>query len=280
MGARAALPVARLSQGLALALCAGFGLALIAANVPSWDLEDADAYWNAALRLRDGSDLYPAVADANAAGVYRYAPWFAWSWVPLTLLPKGAVMAGWSVILALSVAAALVPLVRHRSVAALCLAAALGGLLVRTASTGNVHALLIAGLVHGIQGRGGPVWIGVSASLKIVPIGYALVYVGRREWRKAVIAVAVTVLLAAPALFYDLSHYPADLGRSFSLLSIAGPAPWVLAALVFAGLAITLARGRKRWVAATGAVLAASPRLALYDATYLLVGLGRRRDDA
>lgn len=267
---------------IALAMCIGFGLAFVIANVPSWELEDSEAYWNAALRLREGAPLYVPVADPGADELiaYRYGPWFAWLWVPLTYLPKGAVHVGWSVVLLAAVGVALLPILRERSVAAVCIAALLGGLLIRTASTGNVHALLVAMLVQGVPRRSGPIWIGIAASLKFVPLLYALVYVGRREWLRAGIAVAVAVLLLAPALVQDLRGYPADPGDSLSLLSLAGPIPWAALALVCAVIALVAARGRHAWAAASVAVLAAVPRLQLYDATYLLVGLGRGRHDA
>jgi hypothetical protein len=214
-----------LPQVLALSICVGFGLALVIANVRSWEFEDADAYWNAALRLRAGAELYPVLSNVNAPEVYRYAPWFASLWVPLAFLPKENVQAGWSVVLVPSAGIALLPILRVRSVAAICLAALLGGLLIRTASTGNVHALLIAGLVYGAPRRSGPLWIGIAASLKFAPILYALRYVGRREWGRAVAATLVGTALLAPAPLYDLSGYPANPGQSLSLLSIAGLLP-------------------------------------------------------
>lgn len=272
-----ATPV-RLSQGIALAICVGFGVALVVANLPSWGLEDSNAYWNAALRVRQGADLYPQLADANGPDVYRYAPWFAWLWVPLTFLPKGAVMAAWSVALVGSSVVALLPLVRMRSIAALCLAAVLGGLLIRTASTGNVQTLLVAVLVFGLPRRSGPIWIGIAASLKVVPIAYALVYLGRREWQRAAVAVLVAGAFAAPALLYDLSHYPVELGSSFSLLAIAGPLPWAIGAILASGVAVAVARGQYRWLGASVTVLATIPRLELYHLTYLLAGLGDRAE--
>ena len=258
---------------LALAVAIGFGVAFVWANARSWNLEDMDAYWNAGLRLRAGLPLYPAIADPGAPDVFRYAPWFAWLWVPLTYLPKVAVEIGWSALLIGSVAFVVASILRPPSVAAACLAALLGGLLVRTASTGNVHALLIAALMYGTPRRGGPVWIGIAASLKFAPIAYALVYVGRGEWRRAATAALVTAVLVAPALLYDLSHYPLDPGSGFSLLSIAGPLPWALVALVCTVGAVRLARGRHAWLAGTVAVLAGIPRLQLYDLTYLAVCL-------
>lgn len=263
---------------LALAICIGFGLAFVIANIRSWELEDAEAYWNAALRLRDGGELYPALANVNAPEVYRYAPWFAWLWVPLTYLPKEIVQVGWSVLLLAAGAVALLPILRVRSVAALCLVALLGGLLVRTASTGNVQSLLIAGLVYAAPRRSGPLWIGIAASLKFAPILFALRYVGRREWGRALIAALVATALLAPALLYDLGGYPADPGESISLLSIAGPIPWVVLALGCAVVAVRLANSPYGWAAASVAVLAAIPRLDLYGLTFLLVGLGMPGD--
>ena len=258
---------------LALAVACGFGIAFVWANVRSWNLEDMDAYWNAAQRLRDGLPLFPAVADPGAADVFRYAPWFAWLWIPLTYLPKVAVQVGWSAVLLASVAVALATVLRRRSVATICLAALLGGLLVRTASTGNVHALLIAALTFGVPRRSGPVWIGIAASLKFAPIAYALVYVGRGEWRRAALSVLVAAVLVAPALLYDLGDYPIDPGAGWSLLSVAGVVPWAVVAGACAVGALALARGRYAWVAAGVAVLASVPRLELYDLTYLLVSL-------
>lgn len=269
----------RWAQYLALAICIGFGIAFVIANVPSWELEDSKAYWQAALRIRAGEPLYVAVDPAaDEMLAYRYAPWLAWLWIPLTMLPKTAVLVGWSAVLVAAGAAAVLPLIRRRTVAALCLAALLAGLLVRTASTGNVHALMIAVLVSGAPRRSGPLWIGIAASLKFVPILYALRYVGRGEWRKAFAASALAALLMAPALLYSIGSYPADAGESLSLLSIAGIVPWAVVAAGCAAVAIGLARRRYAWAAASTAVLAAIPRLELYDLTYLLVGLDRAEE--
>lgn len=271
------------SRVIVLAICIGFGLAFVISNVHSWELEDANAYWNAAHRIRDGLPLYiPVNPAADEMTAFRYAPWFAWLWVPLTFLPKDVVQVGWSLLLISATAAAIFPLIRQRTVAAMCLAALLGGLLVRSASTGNVHALLVAALVHGVPRRSGPIWIGIAASLKIAPIAYALVYVGRREWGRAALSVAVAAVLFAPALLYDVRGYPSDPGYSLSMLSIAGPVAWAALAAVAIVVAIGLARSRAGWGAASVAVLSLIPRLELYSLTYLLVGLNgpwrRRRE--
>jgi hypothetical protein len=265
-------------QIVSLSVCVGFGLAFVLSNVVSWNLEDMDAYWNAALRLREGLPLYPAVPDPGAADVYRYAPWFAWLWVPITELPKIAVQIAWSAALLASIPVSLAGLLRRPSVASICLATLMGGLLFKTASTGNVHALLIAGLVHGVARRSGPITVAISASLKFAPIALVLVYVGRREWRRAAIATAITAVLVLPALFYDLTNYPADAGESLSLLSIAGPLPFALVAVLAVLIAVRLAVTRFRWLAASAAVLSLIPRLDFYGLTYLLVGDPREGD--
>lgn len=266
------------TQVIVLATCIGFGLAFVISNVRSWELEDADAYWNAALRVRDGLPLYiPVNPAADEMTAFRYAPWFAWLWVPLTLLPKDVVQVGWSLLLIGATAVAIFPLTQQRTVAAICLAALLGGLLVRSASTGNVHALLVAGLVHGVPRRSGPIWIGIAASLKIAPIAYAMVYAGRREWGRAALCVAVAAILFAPAFLYDLRGYPSDPGDSLSMLSIAGPVAWAALAVVALVVAFALARSRAAWGAASVAVLSLIPRLELYSLTYLLVGLNAPR---
>jgi hypothetical protein len=135
---------------------------------------------------------------------------------------------------------------------------------------------MIAALVWGAPRRSGPVWIGLAASLKVVPLAYALVYAGKRQWTRAGLAFAITATLWAPALLYSLQGFPTEPGESLSLLSIAGPIPWALLAALCAVTAIGFARTRFAWVAASTAVIAAIPRLALYDLTYLLVGAERR----
>ena len=258
---------------VSLAICIGIGLAFVFSNVISWDLEDMEAYWDAALRLRNGLPLFPAVPDAGAADVFRYSPWFAWLWIPLSSLPKAAVQVGWSAVLLGSIPVSIGPLLRHPSAAGICLGALAGGLLVKTASTGNVHALLIALLVWGVGRRSGPLWIGLAASLKLAPIAYALVYAGRREWGRVAETLLLTVALVAPALLYDLGEYPTDPGGSLSMLSIAGPVPFMALAALGAVVAFALANTRYAWGAASVAAVLLIPRLDLYGLTYLLVGL-------
>ena len=157
--------------------------------------------------------------------------------------------------------------------AAVCVFFLLGGLLVRTASTGNIHALVIALLVWGVPRRSGPIWVGVAASLKVAPLMYVLVYLRRREYGNVVLALLTFAVLMAPILLYNLSDYPTDVGDSLSLLSLYGVIPWAVGAFAAGIVAWLLASGRFAWPATSAATIAAIPRLDYYDLTYLLVGL-------
>jgi hypothetical protein len=267
----------RIGSFIALGICIGMGIAFAYANLRSWDMEDATAYWNAASRLREGAALYvpvPIAADETIA--YRYAPWLAWVWVPLTYLPKQIVMAVWGALLLSAAVAAILPLARLRSPAGWCLTFLLGGLMIRTATTGNIHALLIAALVHGLPRRSGPIWVGVAASIKVAPILFAAQYAGRRQWGRLLVAATTATILWIPALLYDLGDYPSGVGDSLSVLSIAGTQAWLAVVATTIGLALALARTKYAGLASCGAVLAAGPRLALYDLTYLLAWRSER----
>jgi hypothetical protein len=273
--------VVRAARLVALAIVIGWSISNIWFHVTSWNLADMDAYWNAAMRVRDGGDLYPVLSDTSRADVFRYAPWFAWAWVPITYLPKELVGVVWSVVLLAATWVALRPLMRAdpTSLAALTL---LGSFLVWAVTVGNVQPLLIAGLVHGLERRSGPVWVGVVASLKAVPILYALVYLGRGEWRRAALAVAVAAVFAAPFLLYDLSNYPAGSGDAPSPLIAIAPLTFAGAVVVLGGLTLWLARRRSGFdrLAASVTVLAALPRITLLDLPQLLVATAPRHKAA
>ncbi len=257
----------RLARTVALAVVIGIGLFNVYQAAINWTLSDASAYWNAALRLRDGAALYPVLSDVDASEVYRYAPWFAWLTVPFTFLSVQVAGALWSVLLLGASIIAIIPLARAR---AWLLVAFFAPILVGISAVGNVQPLLIAALVWSVERRGGPIWIGVAASLKIFPILFAVVYLGRREWNRAAVAVGVGAVLWAPALLYDLRGYATDAGEAASLFAL--PALWVV--VVASALAITLrlAPTRFAWLAAATTVVLSLPRLFVYDVTYLMVG--------
>ena len=257
----------RIARTVALAVVIGIGLFNLYQAAANWTLSDAAAYWNAAQRVRDGLPLYPFVTNVDASEVYRYAPWFAWAAVPLTLLPIRLAGALWSTVLLGACVVALIPLARAR---AWILVALFAPILVGISASGNVQALLIAALVWGVERRSAPIWVGVAASLKIFPILLVVVYLSRREWTRAALTVAVTAALWAPALLYDLRNYPTGAGQAASLLSV--PAVWAVVVGIGVILTLRLARTRYGWLAGATTMLVALPRIFLYDVTFLMVG--------
>jgi predicted membrane protein len=257
----------RLARIVALAVIIGIGIFNLVTAATHWTLSDAAAYWNAAERLREGAPLYPVLTNVDASEVYRYAPWFAWLAVPFTFLPVGVAGALWSAVLLAASALALVPLFRTRAWVAVAFFAPI---LVGISAVGNVHPLLIAPLIWSVERRSGPLWIGVAASLKVFPILFALVYLGRGQWGRAGAAVAVGAVLWAPALLYDLRGYATEAGQAASLISV--PLLWAVVVGAAIGITLRLARGPFGWLGAAASVVLALPRLFVYDVTYLMVG--------
>lgn len=187
-------------RAVVFAFLIAYALAAAIAVITHWYFEDASAYWLAAERLRVGEPLYIGGGAADPT-VYRYAPWFAAVWVPLSYLPYGLVMASWAVLLALSAAWLAWP--NWRSPASVALTLLVLPDLLRVTSTGNVQGLMLAAIAYGLTSRWGPLLIGAAASLKGWPILFALPWWDRRT----LLAVAVAVVLVAPMLL-DLSGYP------------------------------------------------------------------------
>lgn len=262
------MTIPRLARTVALAVIIAIGIFNVYQAVIGWTLSDAAAYWEAGLRLRAGEELYPVLASVDASDVYRYAPWFAWLAVPWTLLPVEVAGILWSALLLAASAAALLPLIRGGS---WVLVALFAPILIGISAVGNIHPLLIAGLVFGVERRSGPIWIGLAASLKIFPLLFALVYAGRRQWWRCAAAVALTVALWAPALFYDLRAYATDAGQAAFLFAV--PAAYVIVAVLTVALTLAAARSRWSWLIAATAVCLSLPRFFVYDITYLVVGV-------
>ncbi|HLE58695.1 MAG TPA: glycosyltransferase family 87 protein [Candidatus Limnocylindria bacterium] len=242
---------------------------------------DVAAYWEAAERIRAGEPLYVAGA-ANASDLYRYAPWFAFAWVPLTFLPREAVTAAWVGLMIVAAIVSTAPLVRH-GLAGTAAFSLFAPIQLEAAVFGNVQPLLVLMLMWSVERRSGPLWIALGASLKAVPLLLAVVYAGRGEWRRAGLAVLFTAVLVAPALLYDLSAYSTDPGPGqISLTAVAGQL-YLAVAIALVGLTFAAARARSRfaWLAGAGAMMAALPRLLPYEIGLLLVGLAepRRAED-
>ena len=199
--------------------------------------------------------------------MYRYAPWFAWLTVPVTFLPVQVAGTLWSAVLLVASGVAVLPAIRAR---AWLLVAFFLPILVGISAVGNVHALMIAWLVHGVGRRSGPLWIALAASLKIFPILLAAVYAGRRRVVAARPDPGPDRTPLGSGLAFGLQHYPVEAGQAASLIAI--PALWVVIVGAAAVAALWLARGPFGWLAAATSVVLAVPRLFVYDVTYLLVG--------
>jgi hypothetical protein len=250
------------------------GIGFVGWSLARWSIGDADAYLAAAQRILDGEELYPPAFVLDPPLAYRGAPWFVYLWVPLTAVPREVVNVGWAALLLAASAWSVLPLLRERRAAGIALAALCGGLLVWTASRGNVHPLVIAALVHGAPRRSGPLWIALAASLKAVPILFVLAYAARREWLKVALSLVLTAILVAPMplMGWDPSRTPA--GMSLSVYYQVGATAWLATAAVAVGAAVVVAMVWRRyaWLAAGTAAILALPRLIFYDFTYVLVG--------
>lgn len=260
----------RLAAALAISLLLAYALVAVAAILQNWYFFDARGYWDIGMSLRSGGELYPPVADQDGPFVYRYAPWFAWLWAALTFLPRDAVLLGWGI--ALAVASVWLVVQLPRNATGLALGLIFGPMLLRVVSQGNVQPLLVAAIALGLLHRSGPVWVGLAASLKLVPILFAAVYVARGEYRRAIAAGVVAVALWLPALAYGLEHYPSAVGGE------AFPFGW--STFVIAGVAMAavfVVPSRYRPLAAAVAVTFASPRWIPYNPTYLMAAARRDR---
>lgn len=215
-------PASVTARALVLIACGMYALTNVVLVTQQWEFDDIGAYLGAADRLLHGLPLYVTASDPS--GLYLYAPWFAFVWIPLTHLPRLPVEVAWALLLLAATGLAMSHF--RRSVAELCLALLLGALLFRTAGWGNLQPLLVLLLIYLLPTRAGPWMVGITASLKVLPILFVAVYVWRREWGAVAIALGVTALLWAPILFFDLANYPESRGLNLydSTLLMAVPA--------------------------------------------------------
>ena len=264
----------RLACTVALAVVIAITILNVIWAVRDWHLHDMDVYWNAGQMWRNGGNPYLLTASADANSVYRYAPWFAALWVPLTYLPRMAANVLWSGLLVVLAFVAVWPLVKQGGRAAYPLALLMWGVLFGMAAIGNAHGLMVAWMVWGVERRSGPLWIALAASLKVVPILCVLVYAGRRQWGRVAMTIALSVLLVAPMLLFERPPLAAEFGASNSLWSVA---PWLWIASSAVALAavawVVLRRIDWAWPTIGAASNIILPRLFVYDVTLLLPGL-------
>jgi hypothetical protein len=254
----------RMARLVTLAAAFGWAAYVLASWLLLWNPADAGAYYDAAIRLSTGQDLYlPMHPEAHE--VYRYAPWFAAAWVPLTIVPRDLALHLWSLAMLGCSALAVWPLIRRGTPAALALAALLGAFLAETAMFGNAHPAVVAALVVAARSRWLPAVIGITSSIKLVPILFVLPWV-RRDRRAAVlVAIGVAAALWTPALLFDLSGYVTDPGTGLLSFYSVSPLLWAaLAAVAATASAVLLWRGsRWVWVALAFLMFLGPPRVAL-----------------
>lgn len=250
---------------IALTLLIGIGVNNVAEGIADWHLHDMHVYHDAAMRLRSGDVLYGGGVDANTA--YRYAPWFAWAWQPLTFLPDVVVQIGWSVALLAATALATASL-WHPNRASILLMLLFAPLLFGISTGGNVQALMLAALVWGIPRRWGWLAVGLAGSLKVVPLAYCVVFIAQRRWWQAAGAVALAAALWAPVLWMTIEPITFAAGPARTL---ATPIWITLAASAGIG-ALLLATVRSRYTALAAGIAAvlALPRLFVYELALLL----------
>ncbi|HTE84311.1 MAG TPA: glycosyltransferase 87 family protein [Dehalococcoidia bacterium] len=257
------------------AVVIGVSVAMLILAIRGWTIDDASAYWQAALRLREGLPLYPAYPDPGSSDVYRYAPWFAYLWVPVTYLPKGWVLSAWTLVLVAASVASVAGLARERGLTPRLLAMLFGSMLIWTAARGNVQPLITLAVVAGLPRWSGPLWVGLAASLKGVPIAFALVYVARRDWKAAAWSFVIAAVLILPMA--PLGWTPIDPGPSMSLYYQASPIVWAVVACVALGAAVVLAVRASNYTPVGAGVMAilALPRLLVYDLTFLVPSVAK-----
>jgi hypothetical protein len=265
----------RLSRLVAMAIVIAITILNVIWAVTDWHLLDMNVYWNAAEQWRATGNPYTLVPGVTDNSVYRYAPWFAALWVPLTELPRVVVNITWSAALIVLSFTAVWPLLRAGGRSAFLFGLLMWGILFGMAAGGNSHGLVIAWLVFGVERRSGPLWIALAASLKVVPILYVLVYAGRREWDRVFVTLALTAALVAPMFLFDRPSLSSEFGLSNSLWSIA-PWLWIVTVPIATAVGVVVAFRWNRYAWPTLSTVAnlVLPRLFLYDVTFLLPGLG------
>ena len=251
---------------------------------------DADAYWLAAQRLREGAPLYGG-PRGDETQIYRYAPWFAFAWVPLTYFGKETAFLLWRLTLVVSIVVAVWPLLQRPSRASITLAVLLGGLLLSNLPAANATPLIVAMLVAGFRTNVGPVLLGLAGSLKLFPLVLVAGYLAERRWLAAAVSIGVASMLWLNILAFDVLVYTQIGGPSFYVggVSLFGVSPLIWVAVSGAiGLIVVrlvVVRSPWAWLAVSASIPAAVPRVWLPDVAYILVGAaetlrGVKRDPA
>lgn len=262
---------------LALAVAA-LGIAVLIGAVVSQTVRpDAEAYWLAAQRIREGLPLY-ASPRGDETEIYRYAPWFAYAWVPLTYLGHDLAFGVWRAILVVAILGGLWPLIRRPTPASITLAVLVGGLLLSALPQANATPLMVGALAMTLRSRAGPLVLGLAGSLKVFPLVMVAGYLAERRWLHAAVAIGISAVLWLHLLAFDIHLFMQIGGASFylggvSLLDVS-LLLWLPVAIGCTVLlaALVLRRSPWSWLAAGAAIPLAVPRVWLPDAAYVLPG--------
>jgi hypothetical protein len=220
----------------------------IGLNLEGIYFRDTLAYWRP-----DMNDLY-GDRQVGIMSTYLYAPAFAQAVAPLGLLPWPAFAAFWSALNLIALVWMVGP------VLAAILFFLPGSPVADEISTGNIHLLLAAGVVLGFRYPG--VW-SFALLTKISPGVGVLWFLGRREWRPFLMALATTAVIVAvsfvlaPAAWFEWF----DLLRRSSGVPVPaeiGVIPGPLWARALAGAALAIGAGMmdRRWILPVAVTLA------------------------
>ncbi|MBA2264528.1 MAG: hypothetical protein H0W10_07695 [Chloroflexi bacterium] len=97
--------------------------------------------------------------------------------------------------------------------------------------------------------------VGAAASIKLVPILFVAVWLGRGEWRPALVAIATAAVLWGHAVLFDLNDYVTDPGTGLLSLYAVSPLLWFAAAALSGVVALLMVVRRSRWAWVALAVL-------------------------
>lgn len=258
---------------VAVAILLGVVLSQVVHYILQFDPIDTLSYsWAGEAWRTTGNPYTEAPFRVGDHPIYRYAPWFAVPWVSLSLVPYELLEVGWASLMVGCAFLAVVPLFRAHGARAIPFGGFILGWLVAIGLNGNVQPAMMALLAWGVERRWGPVAIALCASLKAVPILYAVVYAGRGEWKKVAATLLMTGVLVAPMLLFDIPAISLGAGVTWSLYSTS-VVLWGGVAGVAVVTCFLLARTRNAWVFAGAAVALALPRAFFYDITFILPGI-------
>lgn len=242
-------------------------------------LADVHAYYEAGFRLNAGLPLYPADADPDAAGFYRYPPLLAILFRPLALLPFAAAATVWVVILVAAFAATVWVLGVRRRETWLAVGV-LASPIAWTLSVGQAQ-----GLVTLLTALATPWSIALAAQAKLFPALVALWWLGGRRWRQLVtfgvwtIGLVLVQLILEPAntMAFAAQTNLTQVGEVINLSPYQiSPILWAVLVVIGVGATLRLSRTRWGWMAAVTLSVLATPRLLTYMFSTMLAAISRR----